>query len=64
MGRRDVTHQRIISGARVAFDPRMTAEAHVSRDEENYKSKERPMRRNAWEARMAEKRRGQKGAAE
>ncbi len=31
--------QRIISGARVAFDPRSTAKAHATRDYTNRKSR-------------------------
>jgi hypothetical protein len=40
--------QRIISGARVAFDPRTTEEAHATRDMTNRKALEQPMRRAEW----------------
>jgi hypothetical protein len=43
--------RRVVSGARVNFDPRTTAEAEVSRDPRNYKSEEQGLRRKRWEAR-------------
>ena len=49
------TKRIIVSGARVNFDPRGTAEANTSRDPKNYKSEEAPMRRKRWEARQSTK---------
>jgi hypothetical protein len=46
------TEQRIISGARVAFDPRTTGEANNTRDPKNRKSAEKPMREAAWRDRQ------------
>lgn len=49
------TVRRTISGARVNFDPRTTAEAHYGRDPRNYKAEQQPRRRKAWEARQSSK---------
>jgi hypothetical protein len=48
--------QRFISGARVAFDPRTTAEVISTRDSNNYKANEKPLRTAQWELRQAEDR--------
>lgn len=45
--------RRTVSGCRVMFDARTTAEAHVSRDDKNYVAEERPAREAAWRARKA-----------
>lgn len=50
------TQQRIISGARVAFDTRVTAEVADTRDMTNRKSLEQPMRAAAWRDRQREMR--------
>lgn len=55
MGIRKATIQRRISGCRVAFDPRTTAEAHVDRDERNYKAEEQAMRKADWIERTRER---------
>ena len=49
------TVRRIVSGARVAFDPRSTAEALVKRDMTNYKTEQEPQRAARWRKRQAEK---------
>jgi hypothetical protein len=43
--------RRIVSGARVMFDPRTTAEADKSRDPRNYVTEQAPKRRERWEKR-------------
>jgi hypothetical protein len=53
------TNRRIVSGARVNFDPRTTAEADTSRDPRNYKSEEQPWREKRYWQRKAK---GQKKA--
>jgi hypothetical protein len=52
--------RRTISGARVQFDRRTTAEANANRDMRNYVTEEQPLRRSRWEAR---KRKEAKAAA-
>lgn len=52
IGIRQNTIQVVISGARVAFDPRGTAEAHDTRDPKNYKADEKPLRELAWRLRQ------------
>jgi len=44
IGIRQWVEQRIISGARVAFDPRTTAEVDSTRDPQNYRSRDRRSR--------------------
>ena len=56
IGIRQTTEQRIISGCRVAFDPRKTEEVNPTRDPENYKAREKFYRTQQWEERMKEKR--------
>ncbi len=56
IGLRQNVMQRIISGARVAFDPRTTEEVCTTRDPENYRAKEKYLRTKAWEEREAAKR--------
>ena len=51
-----------ISGARVAFDPRTTAEVCDSRDDKNYMSAEKAWRTAQWEDRQREKRAGRQAA--
>ena len=46
-----------ISGAKVLFDPRTTAEVCESRDDKNYKSAERLFRKQAWEEALREQQR-------
>lgn len=48
--------QRVISGARVAFDPRLTSEVNDTRDMTNRRTLEAPMRRVMWQDRQREKR--------
>jgi hypothetical protein len=50
VGIRQNVIQVYISGARVAFDPRTTAEVCETRDERNYKSEERLWRKSLWQA--------------
>jgi hypothetical protein len=57
IGIRQNTFQRIASGARVAFDPRSTAEVCDTRDPENYKAREEYMRKKIWEERQRDQRR-------
>jgi hypothetical protein len=52
-GIRGHSRQEIISGCRVAFDPRGTKAAHEKRDMRNYKAEEEGMRRRDWEARQS-----------
>lgn len=47
------TEQRVISGARVAFDARTTAEAHDTRSPKNRKAEEKPLREARWKARQS-----------
>jgi hypothetical protein len=54
VGIRENTRQTIVSGARVPFDPRGTAEANDTRDPKNYKAAEQFMRKEAWEERQRE----------
>jgi hypothetical protein len=56
IGIRQNVIQRFISGARVAFDPRTTAEVISTRDSNNYKANEKPLRTAQWELRQAEDR--------
>lgn len=46
----------VISGAKVLFDPRTTAEVMDSRDEKNWKAAEQSFRKARWEERLREKR--------
>lgn len=48
----DYTEQRIISGARVASDPRTTAEADAIRSPKNRKADEKPLRTAEWRIRQ------------
>lgn len=50
------TEQRVISGARVAFDLRTTAEANDTRSPKNLRAEERSLRKYLWEVRQAAKR--------
>ncbi len=54
VGIRQNCKQIFISGARVAFDPRITAEVADTRDMTNYKTLEQPRRKRAWEDRQRE----------
>ena len=56
IGIRQNVLQVVISGARVAFDPRSTEKVCTTRDPENYKAKEKFLRTKAWEEREAAKR--------
>lgn len=56
IGIRQHTIQKIISGARVAFDVRGTKEADETRDPNNYRTLEKPLRKMRWLAREADKR--------
>ena len=47
-GIRQWTEQRIISGARVAFDPRTTEQVCTTRSDQNYKALEKYARTQAW----------------
>lgn len=47
--------RRVVSGARVNFDPRTTAEAEVSRDPRNYKSEQHALRVKRYWADVAKK---------
>ena len=49
------TEQRIISGARVAFDPCTTAEVSTTRDPKNRKADEKAMRTAMWRERQRDK---------
>lgn len=49
------SEQRIISGARVAFDKRITAEVDDTRDPTNRRALEQPMREAAWRDRQRKK---------
>jgi hypothetical protein len=51
------SQQRIISGARVAFDPRTTAEVCDTRSAKNGVADEQWLRKAAWEDRERNKRR-------
>ena len=55
IGIRQNTEQRIISGCRVAFDPRKTEDVDPTRDPENYKAREKFYRAQQLEERMREK---------
>lgn len=55
-GIRQWTEQRIISSARVPFDPRRTDQVESTRDANNYKAMEKYQRTRAWEVRQAEAR--------
>lgn len=55
-GIRQWTEQRIIGGARVAFDPRSTEKVETTRDANNYKASEKGLRMYRWECRQAEER--------
>lgn len=56
IGIRQNAEQRIIGGARVAFDPRITARVLDSIDPINYRAQEEPYRKALWQEREAEKR--------
>lgn len=55
--------QVLISGARVPFDPRTTAEAHDTRDMTNVKANEKPLRAALRLQRLAEERAAERDAA-
>lgn len=55
IGIRQWTEQRIISGARVAFDPRPTEKVDSTRDGQNYKTLQGPMRKAFWEWKRRER---------
>jgi hypothetical protein len=63
IGIRQNTIQVRISGARVAFDPRTTAEVRDTLDDKNYKAAEKGMRTRLWEEREAERRAHQRREA-
>ncbi len=50
------SQQRIISGARVAFDPRTTAEVCDTRSARNGVADEQWLRKEIWEARQRSQR--------
>jgi hypothetical protein len=56
IGIRQHSIQKIISGARVAFDPRTTEQVCTTRDPENYRTKEKAIRTRQWQERENEKR--------
>lgn len=56
IGIRQNCTQTIISGARVAFDPRTTEEVSQSVDPTNYKAQEKSLRTFRWQLRQAEER--------
>lgn len=64
IGIRQNTIQVFISGARVAFDGRTTAEVCDTIDPSNYRAMEEPMRKRDWEIRQAEERSRRRQAAE
>jgi hypothetical protein len=55
-GIRGWTQQRLISGARVAFDPRRTEQVDSTRDGNNYKAEEQHERKFRWELKQAQER--------
>lgn len=59
IGIADHTQQRIIGGARVAFDSRITAEVNDTRDMTNRRTLEQPMREVAWRDRQRAKKGGE-----
>jgi len=64
IGIRQNTFQAVISGARVPFDPRTTAEVADTRDPENYKALEQPARKARWDIRRQVKSAARLEAAE
>jgi hypothetical protein len=55
IGIRQNVIQTCISGARVAFDPRTTAEVRDTLDDKNYKAAEKYQRTRLWELRQSDK---------
>lgn len=57
------TVKRVISGARVNYDPRTTAEANASRDPRNYRTEQKALRtKRYFERKRQEQQQKQKAA--